>query len=69
MGFCMLIKSFVQDYNKEAYADLMDFVERTPLKDGDKFIATLMRESYNHKNLGTAHTFSCQQNDFHGINW
>lgn len=46
-----IVCSQLEDYNKEAYADLMDFVERTPLKDGDKFIATLMRESYNHKNL------------------
>lgn len=43
---------FVQDYNKEAYVDLMEFVEKVPLKDGDKFCAELMRESFRHRNLG-----------------
>lgn len=42
----------VQDYNKEAYVDLMEFVEKVPLKDGDKFCAELMRESFRHRNLG-----------------
>jgi hypothetical protein len=30
----------------------MTFLEKVPLKDGDKFIADLMRESFRHKNLG-----------------
>ncbi|KAG0616412.1 hypothetical protein M758_5G113200 [Ceratodon purpureus] len=47
-----IVASQLEDYNKEAYVDLMDFLEKTPLKDGDKFIAQLMRESFRHKNLG-----------------
>jgi hypothetical protein len=42
----------LQDYNKEAYADLMKFLDTVSLKDGDKFCAALMRESAQHKNLG-----------------
>lgn len=42
----------LQDYNREGYEDLMDFVDRVSLKDGDKFCATLMRESFRHKGLG-----------------
>lgn len=48
----------LQDYNKEAYADLMEFVDRVPLKDGDKFCAALMRESFRHKDLGKSSMFA-----------
>lgn len=41
-----------QSYNPEAYEELMDFVGRHPLDDGDKFCATMFRESSRHKNLG-----------------
>lgn len=46
-----IVSSQLEDYNKEAYVDLMAFLEKMPLKDGDKFIAALMRESFRHKNL------------------
>lgn len=46
-----IVSSQLEDYNKEAYVDLMTFLEKVPLKDGDKFIADLMRESFRHKNL------------------
>ncbi|KAL0442988.1 UNVERIFIED_CONTAM: Chaperonin-like RBCX protein 1, chloroplastic [Sesamum latifolium] len=40
-----------QSYNPEAYADMMQFLERHSLDDGDKFCADLMRESSRHKSL------------------
>ncbi|KAL0398826.1 UNVERIFIED_CONTAM: Chaperonin-like RBCX protein 1, chloroplastic [Sesamum radiatum] len=40
-----------QSYNREAYADMMQFLERHSLNDGDKFCADLMRESSRHKSL------------------
>ncbi|CAM6098558.1 unnamed protein product [Calypogeia fissa] len=46
-----IVLSQLQDYNREGYQDLMDFVDRVSLKDGDKFCATLMRESFRHKGL------------------
>jgi len=46
-----IVSSQLEDYNKEAYVDLMTFLEKVPLKDGDKSIADLMRESFRHKNL------------------
>lgn len=42
-----------QSYNTEAHMDLMEFLERNSLNDGDEFCATLMRESPRHKSLGT----------------
>lgn len=53
------INSFVnsyfpeQSYNPEAYGELMEFLGRHSLNDGDKFCANLMRESSRHKSLGT----------------
>lgn len=41
-----------QSYNPEAYEELMEFVGRHSLDDGDKFCATMFRESSRHKNLG-----------------
>lgn len=41
-----------QSYNPEAYKELMEFLERHPLNDGDRFCADLMRESSRHKGLG-----------------
>ncbi|XLR18336.1 hypothetical protein S83_046248, partial [Arachis hypogaea] len=38
-------------YNPEAHEELMEFLSRHSLKDGDKFCATMMRESSRHKNL------------------
>uniref|UniRef100_A0A7N2LT49 Uncharacterized protein n=1 Tax=Quercus lobata TaxID=97700 RepID=A0A7N2LT49_QUELO len=42
-----------QSYNTEAYKELMEFMDRHSLNDGDKFCASLMRESSRHKGLGT----------------
>lgn len=41
-----------QSYNPEAYLELMEFLDRHSLNDGDKFLASLMRESSRHKALG-----------------
>jgi hypothetical protein len=41
-----------QSYNPEAYEELMEFLNRHSLNDGDKFCADLMRESSRHKALG-----------------
>lgn len=41
-----------QSYNPEAYLELMEFLDRHSLNDGDKFLASLMRESSRHKSFG-----------------
>ena len=41
-----------QSYNPEAYEELMEFLGRHSLNDGDKFCSDLMRESSRHKALG-----------------
>ena len=41
-----------QSYNTEAYKELMEFLDRHSVNDGDKFCADLMRESPRHKSLG-----------------
>ncbi|KAK4398887.1 UNVERIFIED_CONTAM: Chaperonin-like RBCX protein 1, chloroplastic [Sesamum angustifolium] len=46
-----IVSAQLQSYNQEAYADMMQFLERHPLNDGDKFCADLMRESSRHKSL------------------
>ncbi|CAM6091237.1 unnamed protein product [Calypogeia fissa] len=46
-----IVLSQLQDYNRERYLDLKEFVDRVSLKDGDKFCVTLMRESFRHKGL------------------
>lgn len=43
-----------QSYNPEAHVELMEFLDRHSLNDGDKFLASLMRESSRHKSLGKA---------------
>lgn len=43
-----------QSYSPEAYEELMEFLSRHSLNDGDKFCAELMRESSRHKGLGNA---------------
>ncbi|KAG7026647.1 Chaperonin-like RBCX protein 1, chloroplastic [Cucurbita argyrosperma subsp. argyrosperma] len=40
-----------QSYNPEAHAELMEFLDRHSLNDGDKFLSNLMRESSRHKSL------------------
>ncbi|CAI5489676.1 unnamed protein product [Closterium sp. Naga37s-1] len=44
-----IVLSQLQAYNREGYAELKEFTDRVPLKDGDQFCATLMRESPRHK--------------------
>ncbi|XP_019174198.1 PREDICTED: chaperonin-like RBCX protein 1, chloroplastic [Ipomoea nil] len=46
-----IVAAQLQSYNPEAYEELMEFVERHPLNDGDKFCADLMRESSRHQKL------------------
>ncbi|KAI3456513.1 hypothetical protein Pfo_013176 [Paulownia fortunei] len=46
-----IVNAQLESYNPEAYADLMQFLERHSLNDGDKFCADLMRESSRHKSL------------------
>ncbi|KAF9672110.1 hypothetical protein SADUNF_Sadunf11G0006700 [Salix dunnii] len=49
-----IVSAQLQSYNPEAYEDLMEFLSRHSLNDGDKFCAELMRESSRHKGLGNA---------------
>ncbi|XP_021766839.1 chaperonin-like RBCX protein 1, chloroplastic [Chenopodium quinoa] len=46
-----IVSAQLESYNPEAYKDLMEFLDRHSLKDGDKFCADLMRESPMHKSL------------------
>ncbi|KMT04108.1 hypothetical protein BVRB_8g185580 [Beta vulgaris subsp. vulgaris] len=46
-----IVAAQLQSYNPEAHADLMEFLDRHSLNDGDKFCADLMRESSKHKSL------------------
>lgn len=46
-----IITAQLQSYNPEAYKELMEFLERHSVNDGDKFCADLMRESSRHKGL------------------
>ena len=47
-----IVLNQLQAYNPEAYTELREFVDRVPLKDGDRFLAELMREGSHHKGLG-----------------
>ncbi|KAH7856433.1 hypothetical protein Vadar_001414 [Vaccinium darrowii] len=49
--------SHKQSYNPEAHEELMEFLSRHALNDGDKFCADLMRESPRHKSLGMLNSF------------
>ncbi|CAK9183630.1 unnamed protein product [Ilex paraguariensis] len=46
-----IVTAQLQSYNPEAYEELMEFLGRHSLNDGDKFCADLMRESSRHKTL------------------
>ncbi|RDY07157.1 Chaperonin-like RBCX protein 1, chloroplastic [Mucuna pruriens] len=46
-----IVAAQLESYNPEAYEELMDFVGRHSLNDGDKFCANMFRESSRHKNL------------------
>ncbi|KAF2304905.1 hypothetical protein GH714_000435 [Hevea brasiliensis] len=44
-----IVSTQLQSYNPEAYQELMEFLGRHSLNDGDKFCASLMRESSRHQ--------------------
>ncbi|KAL5773245.1 hypothetical protein ACOSP7_012844 [Xanthoceras sorbifolium] len=46
-----IVSAQLESYNKEAYDELMEFLSKHSLDDGDKFCADLMRESSRHKGL------------------
>ncbi|KAG9440043.1 hypothetical protein H6P81_020208 [Aristolochia fimbriata] len=46
-----IVLAQLESYNPEAYEELMEFIGRNSLNNGDKFLANLMRESVRHKNL------------------
>ncbi|KAI4295955.1 hypothetical protein L6164_035948 [Bauhinia variegata] len=46
-----IVSAQLQSYNREAHKELMEFLDRHSLNDGDKFCANMMRESSRHKNL------------------
>ncbi|KAL8158944.1 hypothetical protein V2J09_000481, partial [Rumex salicifolius] len=46
-----IVTAQLESYNPEAYAELMEFLDKHSLNDGDKFCASLMRESSRHKTL------------------
>ncbi|KAM6585668.1 hypothetical protein CsatB_012670 [Cannabis sativa] len=46
-----IVGAQLQSYNPEAYKELMEFMDKHSLNDGDKFCASLMRESPRHKGL------------------
>ncbi|GAB4830818.1 hypothetical protein Ancab_004846 [Ancistrocladus abbreviatus] len=47
-----IVSAQLEAYNPEAYEELTEFLARHSLNDGDKFCASLMRESPRHKSLG-----------------
>ncbi|XP_019429918.1 PREDICTED: chaperonin-like RBCX protein 1, chloroplastic [Lupinus angustifolius] len=46
-----IVAAQLESYNPEAYQELMEFLSKHSLDDGDKFCATMMRESPRHKSL------------------
>ncbi|KAF7811202.1 chaperonin-like RBCX protein 1, chloroplastic [Senna tora] len=46
-----IVSAQLESYNPEAYEELMEFLGRHSLNDGDKFCAGMMRESSRHKSL------------------
>lgn len=46
-----IVLSQLQAYNPDGYKELMAFTDKMTLKDGDRFLLTLLRESPNHKQL------------------
>ncbi|XP_020679734.1 chaperonin-like RBCX protein 1, chloroplastic isoform X3 [Dendrobium catenatum] len=53
-----IVLSQLQSYNREAYEELMEFVSRNSLNDGDQFCRRLMRESPRHKGLGWSYNLN-----------
>ncbi|MBA0778383.1 hypothetical protein Gotri_006252 [Gossypium trilobum] len=58
-----IVSAQLQSYNPEAYKDLMEFLNTHSLNDGDKFCASLMRESSRHKTLEMILVFGMQMVD------
>ncbi|KAL8119467.1 chaperonin-like RBCX protein 1, chloroplastic isoform X2 [Apium graveolens] len=46
-----IVGAQLESYNTEAHKDLLEFLDKNSLNDGDKFCAALMRESPRHKGL------------------
>ncbi|XP_023003335.1 chaperonin-like RBCX protein 1, chloroplastic [Cucurbita maxima] len=46
-----IVTAQLESYNPEAHTELMEFLDRHSLNDGDKFLSNLMRESSRHKSL------------------
>lgn len=46
-----IVSAQLESYNTEAYKELREFMEHNSLNDGDKFCATLMRQSSRHQTL------------------
>ncbi|XP_059624425.1 chaperonin-like RBCX protein 1, chloroplastic isoform X1 [Cornus florida] len=46
-----IVTAQLESYNTEAHEELMGFLSKHSLNDGDKFCADLMRESPRHKSL------------------
>ncbi|XP_052735129.1 chaperonin-like RBCX protein 1, chloroplastic isoform X1 [Vigna angularis] len=46
-----IVAAQLESYNPEAYEELIEFLGRHSLNDGDKFCAAMFRESSRHKNL------------------
>nr|CAD1826570.1 unnamed protein product [Ananas comosus var. bracteatus] len=46
-----IVLAQLESYNPEAYGELMEFISRNSLNDGDTFCRRLMRESPRHKGL------------------
>ncbi|OVA09749.1 Chaperonin-like RbcX [Macleaya cordata] len=46
-----IVLAQLESYNPEGHEELMEFVSRNSLNDGDEFCANLMRESSRHKGL------------------
>ncbi|CAL2251222.1 hypothetical protein PRUPE_4G016000 [Prunus persica] len=46
-----IVTAQLESYNPEAYEEMMEFLSRNSLNDGDQFCANLMRESSRHNAL------------------
>eukprot|EP00245_Coleochaete_scutata_P004527 TRINITY_DN17243_c0_g1_i1.p1 TRINITY_DN17243_c0_g1~~TRINITY_DN17243_c0_g1_i1.p1 ORF type:complete len:203 (+),score=37.26 TRINITY_DN17243_c0_g1_i1:227-835(+) len=46
-----IVLTQLEAYNKEGFEELNSFAARVPIKDGDKWLQELLRESPRHKNL------------------
>ncbi|PIA36768.1 hypothetical protein AQUCO_03200028v1 [Aquilegia coerulea] len=58
-----IVLAQLESYNPEAYKELMEFLDRNSVNDGDQFCANLMRESSRHQGL-VARTHVYGRSDF-----